>query len=392
MRYRIIGSDESRKQASAFLDILDQARESVSERLAGFLAGPDPVYLSRAPGRLDVMGGIADYSGALVLQLPIAEATYCAIQLRDDRRLRLAGIDQSLEALRTAVIDIDRFHVGGDLRDCERAAGYFEGDWRAYVAGVFTVLAAMRDARFDRGADLLIWSQVPEAKGVSSSAAVEVAVMQAVVRAFGPAIEPRDMALLCQQVENRVVGAPCGIMDQMTSVCGRADELLALRCQPAELQQPLPLPDSVRIWGIDSGERHAVSGADYGTVRTAAFMGYRIILEQLRPQAANDPTADPMTRGYLANLSPSVLSMVIEHLLPRMSGREFIAAYGQTSDTVTRVDPDRHYPVRAATAHPVMEQHRIETFAALLPLAVDAAVACRLCCMRAGITGHAAHR
>ena len=58
------------------------------------------------------------------------------------------------------------------------------------------------------------------------------------------------------QVENCVVGAPCGLMDQMASSLGAAGSLLALRCQPAEVLPPVALPPHVRLWGIDSGIRH----------------------------------------------------------------------------------------------------------------------------------------
>ena len=58
------------------------------------------------------------------------------------------------------------------------------------------------------------------------------------------------------QVENEVVGAPCGVMDQMASAVGTAGQLLALECRPAELQAPVAVPQHLRIWGIDSGIRH----------------------------------------------------------------------------------------------------------------------------------------
>ena len=103
--------------------------------------------------------------------------------------------------------------------------------------------------------------------------------MQAVAAAYGISIDPREMAILCQKVENLVVGAPCGVMDQMTAACGQAGRLLALLCQPAELREPVELPPEVELWGLDSGVRHSVSGADYGSVRVGAFMGYRMIAE-----------------------------------------------------------------------------------------------------------------
>jgi galactokinase len=93
-----------------------------------------------------------------------------------------------------------------------------------------------RNVDFASGANILIASRVPPGKGVSSSAALEVAVMQAVTKAFDIDIEARDKALLCQKVENLVAGAPCGVMDQMTAVFGEANRLLLLLCQPAEIK------------------------------------------------------------------------------------------------------------------------------------------------------------
>ena len=147
------------------------------------------------------------------------------------------------------------------------------------MAGVFLVLMRELGVRFDHGARLLISSRVPEGKGVSSSAALEVATMSAVAAAFDVEVEPREIALLCQRVENLVVGAPCGVMDQMTSACGEANQLLALICQPAELQGSIQLPEELAVWGLDSGMRHSVGGGDYGSVRAGTFMGYRIIAE-----------------------------------------------------------------------------------------------------------------
>src|SRR5262249_38151325 len=149
--------------------------------------------------------------------------------------------------------------------------------WAAYVAGIFTVLNVERGTVFSNGARIVISSDVPEGKGVSSSAALETSTMQAIVDAFKLSIEPYDMAILCQKAENLVAGAPCGVMDQMTCVFGEEHKLMALLCQPAELQAPVAIPEDIAFWGLDSGERHAVGGADYTSVRTGAFMGRRML-------------------------------------------------------------------------------------------------------------------
>lgn len=87
--------------------------------------------------------------------------------------------------------------------------------------------------------------------------------------------------LLCPscQVENLIVGAPCGIMDQMACSLGKQGQLLALLCQPASVLAFLPLHPSLALWGLESGLRHSLSqgGSDYASVRAAAFMGRCII-------------------------------------------------------------------------------------------------------------------
>src|SRR5207247_6287767 len=170
------------------------------------------------------------------------------------------------------------------------------------------------------------------------------------------------LAAACQAVENHVVGAPCGIMDQMASACGRRDRLLRLRCQPGTIEGYVQIPPGYRFYGIDSGISHAVSGADYGTVRTAAFMGYRMIAAAAGLPAVRDGTGvridDPRWRGCLANLTPTEFAEFGSNLPEEMSGAEFLQRYGGITDTATEVRPERHYPVRRATAHPVHEQER----------------------------------
>jgi L-arabinokinase len=273
-----------------------------------------------------------------------------------------------------SLADLER---AGKPVDYETARAYFRRDparhWAAYVAGSFLVLMRERDIRFQEGARILISSRVPAGKGVSSSAALEVAAMQAICVAFAIHIEPRELALLCQKVENLVVGAPCGVMDQMTAVCGEANRLLALRCQPAELVEMIDVPDDVGFWGIDSGVRHSVAGADYGSVRTGAFIGYRIIAE-LAGLVWNETSTgelcqidDPRWGGYLANITPSEFERSFAARLPeQINGAEFLSRYKGTTDPVTSIEPERNYPVRVPTAHPIYEHERVRNYAQLL--------------------------
>jgi galactokinase len=311
------------------------------------------VTVARAPGRLDVMGGIADYSGSLVLQRPIAEATFAAVQRIGRPVLEVVSVGRAPCAIPLETLAPGGVPVG---YDAARALFAGMGHWVSYVAGVFIALALERGMPLTTGARIVVASRVPEGKGVSSSAAVETASMQAAAAAFGVALEPLDLALLCQKTENLVAGAPCGVMDQMTCVFGEENALLTLLCQPARLQPPVPLPGDVEIWGLDSGERHAVGGADYGSVRTGAFMGLRIV-NQLAPEPVD----------YLANIAPSEFEREFLHQLPEdMSGDDFLRQHGGTDDSVTTVERGRRYRVRAPSAHPVYERRRAEEFRQLL--------------------------
>ena len=332
------------------LDLLQSLRSAPppDTRLRRFFSADRPVFIARAPGRLDVMGGIADYSGARVLELPLECATFALVQAQDEPVCKVA----SLRGDRW-----DFFASDLPLAPPAQLAAWFrerEADrWASYVVGV---VQALVPAEATSGLRILIHSSVPEGRGVASSAALEVAVAVAVAATSSQRIDPADLAALCQRVENHVVGAPCGIMDQMTSACGKQDRLLQLQCQPGTIEGYIAVPPGYRFYGIDSGISHAVSGADYGTIRTAAFMGLRILT-----------TETPWHGGYLADLTPARFSQFARSLPEEMKGAEFLERYGGISDTATVVHPDRRYPVRRASEHPVAEQARVDRFARLLP-------------------------
>ncbi|MGQ0649467.1 MAG: galactokinase [Gemmatimonadaceae bacterium] len=340
------------------LDLLTRSRRS---EFGVFFTPGEPLTIARAPARLDVMGGIADYSGSLVLQLPLDRSTFAIAQRQARRALDIVSLRAGHP--HRFQIDVDAL-MSGSLADPDVLASWFaareQDRWAAYVVGVYlATLTQLPPAgrRSVSGLRLLIDSQVPEGKGISSSAALEVACMLAIAACLGIDPGAEESAALCQWAENRVAGAPCGIMDQMTAACGREDHLLRLLCQPATVEGHVTIPDGYRFYGIDSGLRHAVTGASYGTVRAAAFMGARMIAAM----------GGDRWHGYLANVAPDEFSTRFEARLPeRMSGAEFLANHHGITDSVTRVTTDQVYPVREATKHPVYEHVRVRRFAELL--------------------------
>jgi len=376
MGYEIIrGHAPDVSDIADFIATLDNLGAHPTARLQGFFDMHSDLAVARAPGRLDVMGGIADYSGSLVLELPIAEATFVALQKNDSRQLNIVSLLENGPRALTFDMALSDLERNGEPLSYAEARTYFRSDpshhWAAYVAGVFLVLMRERETHFNQGARLLISSRVPEGKGVSSSAALEVATMTAAAAAFDLEIPCRELALLCQRVENLVVGAPCGVMDQMTSACGKENQLLELVCQPAELLGTIKLPDDLAVWGLDSGVRHSIGGVDYGSVRAGTFMGYRIIAElaglNLKQSGNVVVVDDTRWDGYLANLGPAEFEERFARNLPdSLLGEEFLARYGGMTDTVTTVDPTCTYSIRAPVTHAIYENSRVNKFANLL--------------------------
>ena len=351
-------------------------------RLLGGLRGcglfePGPLVIGRAPGRLDVMGGIADYSGSLVCELPLAVAVAVAGQGRADGRV----ICHSRQMGQTVSVELAQLDAGEP--EAIRALLTDAEAWARYPLGCVWWLMR-QGARFE-GLSLLIDSDVPLGGGVASSAALEVATMDVLCALSGRPSAPLPLAVACQTVENRVVGAPCGVMDQVTAVLGRADGLLVLLCQrgadglPVQVQGHVPVPAGCALVGIHSGVRHEVSGDPYTDTRVAAFMGQRIL-----------GTLGHDSGGHLANVDADAYETTLRAQLPeQLNGIAFTAQFGTTHDPVTTVVDDRTYHVRAATDHHVREMQRVQRFVELLRGATDGGDASAL--RQAGALMYASH-
>jgi len=337
----------------------------------GFFSLDRPVYVSRAPGRLDLMGGNVDYTGGLVFQATIAEATWAAVQPRGDTRLEFLNPQMSAEGWNPrASFAIDEMTTEGSLREqVNRVPGL---RWTAYVLGAFYWLRLHFPQNVILGANLYIRSEIPLNRGVSSSAAVEVAVMKAAAESYGIHLHGSELAEACQWVENVIAESACGVMDQAASVMGDEGYVLPLLCQPCQPQPLVKLPEGLCCWGIDSGVRHAVTGVEYEAARAATFIGYRLICEMEDLSIEGDRSGrirrfvDPRWKGYLSNLEPSEFRERYESILPgSISGKEIIANGATHPDPFTTIRAHVNYRVRACTRYAVEENYRIRTFTAL---------------------------
>ncbi len=289
-----------------------------------------------APGRLDVLGGVADYSGALVLEMPTRQSIEVVAEA-DDALVVGSAVLSVVEMARLAELDYD---------DVRRA---LEGlpRWTHYLIGVAVVLVRHGVISPPR-ARLRISSDLPQSMGVASSAALEVAT----ARALGAGVlDPLQLALLCQEAENFVVGAPCGVMDQVAVALGSPGAVLPILCRPASPWPAVMLPPDLEIVGWPSGAAHDVSGAPYRRARTAAFMGKRIV-----------EGSEKRSWSWVSELPEAAATRLPEQI----SGAEFLERWGETGDVITAVQPEVTYPVRASVLFGIGEHARSASALAVL--------------------------
>ncbi|HQN96600.1 MAG TPA: galactokinase [Thermoanaerobaculales bacterium] len=208
-----------------------------------FGAGAQPL-VAVAPGRVNLIGEHTDYNDGWVLPMAIDRCAGVAAAPRADRTLRAHATVFS----ETREVAIDELQPPGG------------GHWLSYVAGVAW---AMRAAGLEvPGADLVLDGDVPLGSGLSSSAAVEMAVARALCALAGAPWEPLAMARLGQRVEGEFVGVKGGMMDQYTAVFGRAGHALLLDCRTLEAE-PVPLPEAAVVVVMDTGAPCSLAGSAY---------------------------------------------------------------------------------------------------------------------------------
>ena len=246
-----------------------QARDLAVEFAYRFGRAPT---VSRAPGRVNLIGEHTDYNDGFVMPAALEFATLTAASRRPDRRLQIYSMIMD----ETREFDLDSPPAGPS------------GDWSDYVLGVALMLEG--SGRTLSGADLIIWSDVPIGAGLSSSAALEVSCAHALLTESGLPFDPIEIAQLCQRAENDFVGMRCGVMDQYISCCGVAGHALLIDCRSLESRHVAIAPN-LRLLIANSRVRHQHAGGEYNLRREACEEGVRLLSRYLGPiRALRDVT------------------------------------------------------------------------------------------------------
>jgi galactokinase len=231
---------------------------------------------------VNLIGEHTDYNGGFVLPTAIPQQTHVDL---------VPGADRTVRARSANTDGLGEYQLGSEQR---------RGDWLDYVQGLTWALG-QAGLNALSGFEVRIESDVPLGAGLSSSAALEVAVLRAIRDAFALQLDDLRLAQLGQLAENEFVGARCGIMDQMAA--NLADEHTALFLDARSLEyRKVPLPAGADLVVIHSGVSHEISGGDYNARRAECEEAARLLgvaqLRDLLPQdiARVDGLREPLGR------------------------------------------------------------------------------------------------
>lgn len=257
-------------------------------------ASPARVQFVRAPGRVNLIGEYTDVNEGHVLPVAIDREIRLAVLPTDDRRVVLHRLDTD--------------QVGSfDLDDLPPRAG----DWIDYAVGTAWSLTGNGAAL--RGIRAVIGSSLPMNAGLSSSAAIELAVAHALLGDSAEPFEALELARLAQRAENRFVGVQCGLMDQFASSCGNRDGALLLDCRSLAWRPVrMPLEDAVIVV------------CDTGSPRRLAASEYNLRREQCERAVTALARVDPSVRALRdvseAMLADAVADNLIDPIAARRAG------------------------------------------------------------------------
>ena len=323
-------------------------------------------FLGCAFGRLEVIGGSADYSGSLTLCRPIDRHVCVSAGRIADPNITIKirggarnGGDSPLCIPLSAL-----FQEAGDPIDCGDLAAVLpdglDGTSRCVIS---TLVELFRDRVIDRTAEgfsIVLSTSLDGLPGAGAEAATSAATLVAVTGACGRSLDEKTAIDIIHRVGRGWLDLPVGLADAACVLCAPPVGLTQVCAQPSAMNDAIELPDGIAIFGIATGTMSDDASRKYRAVRTASHMGRTLIDRIICHEGQNRIS----WTGHLAEITVTAYVDRFRDRIPtKLKGSDFLKLFGETGDPLTRIDPDVQYKVRSRTEHHIYENDRAKSFA-----------------------------
>lgn len=230
-----------------------EIKKNVLDKFGELFGSTEGVKVYFAPGRVNMIGEHTDYNGGHVFPCALTIGTYAAAKKRTDRKLRLFSINFDKLGVMESSID--------DLKPAKEAG------WTNYPKGVMWAFG-LRGMEMDCGLDMVLYGNIPNGSGLSSSASLEVLTGYLLRDLYGFDVSNTDLALIGQYSENNFNGCNCGIMDQFASAMGKKDHAIFLNTADLSYEYAPLVLDGAKIIVTNSNVKHSLVDSKYNERRS----------------------------------------------------------------------------------------------------------------------------
>ena len=230
-----------------------------------------------APGRVNLIGEHTDYNGGHVFPCALTLGTYGLARKREDNKLRFYSVNfDRLGVIETSLDDLTPYKAAG---------------WTNYPKGVMWAFEG-RGYKLPYGLDILVYGNIPNGSGLSSSASLEVLTGVILKDMFGFDVSMVDIALLGQYSENNFNGCNCGIMDQFASAMGKKDNAIFLDTNTLEYEYAPVVLEDAKIVIINSKVKHSLVDSAYNDRRNECETALKELQEVVDIKTLGDLTEE----------------------------------------------------------------------------------------------------
>ena len=227
-------------------------KQMILDKFAELYGDADGAKVYFAPGRVNLIGEHTDYNGGHVFPCALTIGTFAAARKRSDSKLNLYSMNfEELGVIETSL---------------EELTPEQSQNWTAYPKGVMWAFEG-RGMKMDAGLDVVLYGNIPNGSGLSSSASLEVLTGFILRDLFGFDVTNQDLALIGQYSENNFNGMNCGIMDQFASAMGKKDHAIFLDTADLSFEYAPIVLDGAKIVVTNSKVKHSLVGSAYNDRR-----------------------------------------------------------------------------------------------------------------------------